>query len=59
VPVNGGQPTLIAPEQRIVSFATAGTQIVAGLRSGRMVTFTGSPAGWGPLLPGRYPAYPG
>ncbi len=59
VPVNGGQPTPIAPEQRIVSFATAGTQIVAGLRSGRMVTFTGSPAGWGPLLPGKYPAYPG
>jgi spore germination protein GerM len=59
VPVNGGQPTLIAPEQRIVSFATAGTRIVAGLRSGQLVTLTGSPVGWGPLLSGKYPAYPG
>jgi spore germination protein GerM len=59
VPVNGGQPIVITPEQRIVSLATAGTQIVAGLRSGRMVTFTGNPGGWGPLLPGRDPAYPG
>lgn len=58
-PVNGGLSTPIAPEQRIVSVATAGTQIVAGLRNGRMVTFTGTPGGWGPLLPGRSPAYPG
>jgi spore germination protein GerM len=59
VPVNGGQFTPIAPEKGIVSLATAGTHIVAGLRGGRMVTFTGSPGGWGPLLPGRDPAYPG
>jgi spore germination protein GerM len=59
VPVNGGQPTPIAPEPRIVSLATAGTKIVAGLRSGRMVTFAGAPGGWGPLLAGQYPAYPG
>ena len=59
VPVNGGQPTAITPEQRMVSLATAGTQIVAGLRSGRMVTFTGSAGVWGPLVPGKDPAYPG
>ncbi len=59
VPVNGGQSTPVTPEQRIVSVTTAGTQIVAGLRNGRVVTFTGAPGGWGPLLAGRDPAYPG
>jgi hypothetical protein len=61
VPVNGGQPVEVEPEQHIVSLATAGTQaqLVAGLRSGRLVTFAGNAAGWGPLSPGQYPAYPG
>jgi hypothetical protein len=59
VPVNGGQPTAIAQEPDIVSLAAAGTQIVAGLRNGQMVTFTGTAGGWGPPIAGHDPAYPG
>ncbi len=59
VPVNGGQPTLVLPERRIVSLATAGSHIVAGLRGGQIVTFGGLAGGWGPLVAGEDPAYPG
>ena len=59
VPVNGGEPTPIGAERRTVSLATAGSQIVAGLRGGRMVTLSGAAGTWGPLVPGRDPAYPG
>ncbi len=59
VPVNGGQVAAIAPEPDIISVATAGTQIVAGLRNGQMVTFTGTAGGWGPPIAGHDPAYPG
>jgi len=57
--VNGGQVAAIAPEPDIISVATAGTQIVAGLRNGQMVTFTGTAGGWGPPIAGHDPAYPG
>jgi hypothetical protein len=61
VPVNGGQPTRVpgVPERRIVSLATAGSHIVAGLRGGQIVTFGGLAGGWGPLVAGEDPAYPG
>ncbi len=67
VPVNGGQPIPVPPEQpipvpperRIVSLATAGSHIVAGLRGGQIVTFGGLAGGWGPLVAGEDPAYPG
>jgi hypothetical protein len=59
VPVNGGLSIPIAPEQGMISLATVGPHIVAGLRSGQLVTFTGIPGGWGPLLLGKDPAYPG
>jgi len=59
VPVNGGQPIPVPPERRIVSLATAGSHIVAGLRGGQIVTFGGLAGGWGPLVAGEDPAYPG
>ena len=59
VPVNGGRPIRVPPERRIVSLATAGSHIVAGLRGGQIVTFGGLAGGWGPLVAGEDPAYPG
>jgi Lipoprotein LpqB beta-propeller domain len=59
VPVNGGLPATIGTEQRAISLATAGSQIVAGLPGGRLVTFTPSTDNWKPLPPGQNPVYPG
>ena len=59
VPVNGGQPVPIGAEPHTISLTTAGSQIVAGLRGGQMVTLSGVTGSWGPLLHGYDPAYPG
>lgn len=59
VPVNGGRPIPVPPERRIISLATAGSHIVAGLRGGQIVTYGGLAGGWGPLVAGEDPAYPG
>ena len=39
VPVNGSQPTEIAPDANAISLTVGGGQIVAGNSSGRMATF--------------------
>jgi hypothetical protein len=59
VPVNGGLSATIATEPRAISLATAGSQIVAGLPGGGLVTFTPSTDNWKPLSPGQNPVYPG
>jgi hypothetical protein len=59
VPVNGGLPARIGSEQRAISLATAGSQIVAGLAGGRLVTSTPSTDNWKLLPPGQNPVYPG
>ena len=59
VPVNGSQPTLIAPDANAISLTVGGGQIVAGNSSGRMATFVVSTDSWRPLPPGQAPAYPG
>lgn len=59
VPVNGGQSVKIGSEQRAISLATAGSQIVAGLPGTRLVTSTPSTEDWKPLPPGQNPVYPG
>jgi hypothetical protein len=59
VPVNGGLPATIGTEPRAISLATAGSQIVAGLPGGRLVTFTPSTDNWKLLPPGQNPVYPG
>ena len=50
VPVSGGEPTHIAAEPGTISLATAGSQIVAGLRNGRLVTLSGLSGSWEPLF---------
>jgi spore germination protein GerM len=59
VPVNGGQSANIGSEQRAISLATAGSQIVAGLPGTRLVTSTPSTDDWKLLPPGQNPVYPG
>jgi hypothetical protein len=59
VPVNGGLPETIGSERRAISLATAGSQIVAGLPGGRLVTFIPSTDNWKPLPPGQNPVFPG
>ena len=59
VPVSGGQPTPIGAEPHTISLATAGSQIVAGLRGGLLVTLSGPDGSWEPLGRGQDPAYPG
>jgi hypothetical protein len=59
VPVSGGEPTQIGAEPYTRSIATAGSQIVAGLRGGRLVTLSGPDGSWEPLGLGQAPAYPG
>jgi hypothetical protein len=59
VPVNGSQPTLIAPDANAISLTVGGGQIVVGNASGRMATFVVSADSWRPLPPGQAPAYPG
>jgi Lipoprotein LpqB beta-propeller domain/Sporulation and spore germination len=59
VPVSGGQPTIIVAEPHTISLATNGSQIVAGLQSGRLVTMSGLNGSWEPLFSGQDPAYAG
>ena len=59
VPVSGGEPIPIGAELHTRSIATAGSQIVAGLRGDRLVTLSGPDGSWEPLGPGQDPAYPG
>jgi hypothetical protein len=59
VPVSGGEPTPIGAEPHTLSIATAGSQIVAGLRRGLLVTLSGPYGSWEPLGRGQDPAYPG
>jgi hypothetical protein len=59
VPVSGGEPTRIAAEPGTISLATAGSQVVAGLRNGRLVTLSGLSGSWEPLFSGEAPAYAG
>jgi hypothetical protein len=59
VPVSGGEPTPIGAEPHTRSIATAGSQIVAGLRGGLLVTLSGPDGSWEPLGRGQAPAYPG
>jgi Lipoprotein LpqB beta-propeller domain/Sporulation and spore germination len=59
VPVSGGEPTPIFAEPHTLSIATAGSQIVAGLRGGRLVALSGPDGSWEPLGLGQAPAYPG
>jgi Lipoprotein LpqB beta-propeller domain/Sporulation and spore germination len=59
VPVSGGEPTQIGAEPHTLSIATAGSQIVAGLHRGLLVTLSGPAGNWEPLGRGQDPAYPG
>ena len=59
VPVNGSQPTEIAPDANAISLTVGGGQIVVGNSSGRMATFVVSTDSWRPLPAGLAPAYPG
>jgi spore germination protein GerM len=60
VPVNGSQPTELAPDAHsAISLAVGGGQIVVGNSSGHMATFVVSTDSWRPLPPGQAPAYPG
>ena len=49
----------IGAEPHTISLATAGSQIVAGLRGGLLVTLSGPDGSWEPLGRGQDPAYPG
>lgn len=59
VPVSGGDRIQIDAEPHTLSIATAGSQIVAGLRGGLLVTLSGPDGNWEPLGRGEDPAYPG
>jgi hypothetical protein len=59
VPVNGGQPTELAPDANAISLTVGGGQIVVGNSGGRMATFVVSTDSWRPLPDGQAPAYPG
>ncbi len=59
VPVSGGDPIPIGAEPHTRSITTAGSQIVAGLRGGRLVTLSVPAGSWQLLGPGQDPAYPG
>jgi hypothetical protein len=59
VPLSGGTPTPIGAEPHTRTIATAGSQIVAGLRGNRLVTLSGPDGSWQLLGPGQDPAYPG
>ena len=59
VPVNGSQPTEIAPDANAISLTVGGGQIVVGNSSGRMATFVVSTDSWRPLPDGQAPSYPG
>jgi len=60
VPVNGGQPTELAPDAKnAISLTVGGGQIVVGSSSGRMATYLVSTGSWRPLPDGQAPAYPG
>ena len=59
VPVNGGQPTELAPAANAISLTVGGGQIVVGNSKGGMATLVVSTDNWRPLPPGQDPAYPG
>jgi hypothetical protein len=59
VPLSGGEPTTIGVEPGTLTIATAGAQIVAGLRRGRLVTLSSPDGSWQLLGPGQDPTYPG
>jgi two-component system sensor histidine kinase MtrB len=59
VPVNGSQPTELAPDANAISLTVGGSQIVVGNSSGRMATYVVSTDNWRPLPDGQAPAYPG
>jgi hypothetical protein len=59
VPVNGGQPTELAPDPYAISLTVGGGQIVVGNSEGRIATFVVSTGSWRLLPPGQAPAYPG
>lgn len=59
VPLSGGTPTPIGAEPYTRTIATAGSQIVAGLRGNRLVTLSGPDGSWQLLGRGQDPAYPG
>jgi hypothetical protein len=59
VPVNGGQPTELAPDANAISLTVGGGQVVVGNSRGRMATYVVSTDSWRPLPDGQAPAYPG
>jgi len=59
VPVNGGRPTEIVPERRLVSLSVGGGQIAVGLAGGHMSTYAVSTDSWRALPDGQEPTYPG
>ena len=59
VPVNGGQPTELAPDANAISLTVGGGQIVVGNSSGRMATFVVSTDSWRPLPLWPGPGLPG
>jgi lipoprotein LpqB-like beta-propeller protein/sporulation and spore germination protein len=59
VPVNGGRPTEIVPERRLISLSVGGGQIAVGLAGGHMSTYAVSTDSWRALPDGQEPTYPG
>jgi hypothetical protein len=59
VPVNGGRPTEIVGERRLVSLSVGGGQIAVGMTQGKMATYAVSTDSWRPLPDGQSPTYPG